>query len=900
MKKILCLFVACLSVWTMQAQTPQAEKLDRAPVAVKTSKGFLVSWRSLKSDATDLGFDVYRGGIKLNSAPITTKTNFLDDGGEAGATYTIKASNGEEFSVKAWDNMYKTIDVKRPSALKDASGSVTGRYRPDELSIGDVDGDGEFEMVIKWLPDNQRDSGKEGKASPTILTCNEMDGTQKWLINLGHNIRAGNHTMTFLVYDFDFDGKAEMICRTAAGSTDGTGKYVSEAGAADIKATDNSKTYQNSKGYVTGGEEFLTVFNGATGAAMQTIWYCPNRAGGENGGAATINGFWGDSYGGRAERFNAAVAYLDGLKPTAILQRGYYTQCYIWAVDWDGSNLKTRWLHKGTSKTAWSVVAAGTELANETTNPVSSQGKSSYGQGVHGIVIADVDNDGMDDICIGSATIRHDGLLMCSTGYGHGDALHVSDLIPDRPGLEAMMPHEEVSTFGSYGYDVHDATTGEVLVSASYPEGNDNGRGLACDFIPSHIGSEFWSSCPTLYDKSTKKTLEQDKNIYPCEGGASLNASHPDTNYRIYWTGDPFDQTFDGRYDSNTGISSPRIQAWNTATKKITTVQQFADYGQPQTSNTTKATPCLQADFLGDWREELIMWQYESDWSSPTCKLMVFSTPQETEYKVPCLLQDHQYRMAIVWQNASYNQPPHLSYSLAEILGIDRASYQTNLTSTAPEATPIEPSKTGTEEIKTPGADKEAVSGLSYTAGANGELTNTAGKIRTGNNNQIVITVNEGYVITGITISGHSNNSSDASVALADRSISLTGIYIDGDATSVLTRPVVFPGGTAGTSDVEGGASGFRAAEKIVLTFDNSNISTWDDTQPITVDNDKNGKNKQLASAKITVTYEKVETGIQSVQASKQAVDAIYNLQGIRVKTPTKGIYIINGKKVLK
>lgn len=314
MKKFLSLFVACFSVWTMQAQTPQVENFNRAPVAVKTSKGILVSWRSLKRDAVDLGFDVYRGSTKLTSSPIITKTNFLDDGGEAGATYTIKATNGEEFSVKAWDNMYKTISVNRVPATKDASGALTGRYRPDEISIGDVDGDGELEMVIKWLPDNQRDSGKEGKASPTYLTCNEMDGTQKWRINLGHNIRSGNHTMTFLVYDFDGDGKAEMICRTAAGSTDGTGKYVSEAGASDIQATDNSKTYQNSKGYVTGGEEFLTVFNGETGAAMHTIWYCPNRVGGENGGAATINGFWGDSYGGRAERFNAAVAYLDGLE----------------------------------------------------------------------------------------------------------------------------------------------------------------------------------------------------------------------------------------------------------------------------------------------------------------------------------------------------------------------------------------------------------------------------------------------------------------------------------------------------------------------------------------------------------------------------------------------------------
>ena len=290
MKKILGLFIACLFVCTMQAQ--QKEKLNRAPVAVKTSKGILVSWRSLTSDAADLGFDVYRGTTKLNASPITTKTNFLDDGGAAGATYTIKATNGEEFSTKAWDNMYKTITLNRVPNTKDASGSLTGRYRPDDISIGDVDGDGEFELIVKWFPDNQRDSGKEGKASPTYLTCHKMDGTQLWRINLGHNIRSGNHTMTFLVYDFDGDGKAEMICRTAAGSTDGKGNFVSAAGASDIQATDNTKTYQNSKGYVTGGEEFLTVFNGETGAAMHTIWYCPNRAGGEDGGAATIIRFW--------------------------------------------------------------------------------------------------------------------------------------------------------------------------------------------------------------------------------------------------------------------------------------------------------------------------------------------------------------------------------------------------------------------------------------------------------------------------------------------------------------------------------------------------------------------------------------------------------------------------------
>ena len=319
--------MAALAAFCLVGKAQQAaERLNRAPVAVKTSKGYLVSWRSLKSDAEGLGFNVYRNGTKLNSSPIMTKTNFLDPDGESGAVYRIESTTGETAETKAWDNMYTTLKVNRPPATKDASGALTGRYRPDEISIGDVDGDGEFELFIKWFPDNQRDSGKDGKASPTYLTCNKMDGTQLWRVNLGHNIRSGNHTMTFLVYDFDGDGKAEMICRTAAGSTDGTGKYVSEAGDADIKATDNTKTYQNSKGYVTGGEEFLTVFNGETGAAMQTIWYRPNRGFGDSG-AASLSSSWGDSYSGRAERFNAAVAYLDGQKPTAILQRGYYTQC---------------------------------------------------------------------------------------------------------------------------------------------------------------------------------------------------------------------------------------------------------------------------------------------------------------------------------------------------------------------------------------------------------------------------------------------------------------------------------------------------------------------------------------------------------------------------------------------
>ncbi len=873
MRKLFSLLLAVLTLCTAQAQQV-SEKLNRAPVAVNTASGILVSWRSLSSDPDGTTFNVKRDGTTIVS-DLSTSTNYLDTEGEAGCTYTIESvQNGsvvETSSATAWSNMYTTLKVNRPDATANKAG-VTAEYTPNDMSVGDLDGDGDYELILKWNPDNSKDNSESGYTSPVYIDAYEMDGTQLWRINLGLNIRAGAHYTQFLVYDFDGDGKAEMICKTAPGSIDGSGDYVSSASTdANVTGVDNTATYANSKGYILSGEEFLTVFNGQTGKAMHTIYYSPSQSLEDfPTGATSHTSTWGDSYGNRAHRYNAAVAYLDGTnsKPTAIMQRGYYTLCYLWAVDWDGSTLSTRWLHRGTTSSGWNVKDASGNII------LSGSDGSSYGQGVHGISIGDVNNDGLDEIVTGGATIGPDGALLCSTGKGHGDAIHLADLVPDRDGLEVMMPHEE----SPYGYDVHDATTGEFLVSAT--SDGDNGRGLAADFIPSHKGSEFWSSA--------------DNYMYACEDGSTVRSGKPDTNFRIYWTGDPFDQTFDGRYDSDALEYSPRIRAYKTSSSSITTVQEFYSHGQPDCCNTTKATPCLQADILGDWREEIIMFAHETDHSSPTVKLLIFSTPEPTDYKVPCLMEDHVYRMGVAWQNSSYNQPPHLGYSLAEYLGIDRDSYVTTVTSNAP--TPVEEVETeGTEALTTPDEDKGIVSGKCYTAGENGEITNSTSsnyiKVRTGNNdNTLTFSVNEGYSITGITIEGYSNNKSTT----ADRSITLTGIYIDADETSILEDEVVFPGGTAGQDPVKTSASDFEATDKIVLTFNNDNI--------VSSDEDSAGKNKQIM-VKVTFTYKVIttNTAINEVsQPTREATGIIYQLNGMKASPNSRGILIKDGHLFLK
>ena len=608
-------WIACAAV-----AGPMGESLDRGVIAMKTSSGVFVSWRSLTNDAKDLTFDVYRNGVKVNTTPITAGTNITDPAGTTSSTYIIVASDGTESKLTSVESdVYKRLHLDRPAAAKTPSGD-TYTYTPNDCSVGDVDGDGEYEIFVKWDPSNSRDNETKGYTGKVFIDCYKLDGTKLWRIDLGPNIRAGAHYTQFMVYDFDQDGKAEMMVKTAPGTIDGQGKAVLMG---TDKVTDN---YVSSSGTILSGPEYLTVFNGLTGAEINTIAYNPPRT-----VHAQSNSGWGDNYGNRSERYLACVAYLDGAdkNPSAVFCRGYYTHAYLWAVDFDGTQLKEHWLHKSTTK-----------------------GQGCYGEGAHSLTVGDVDGDGCDEIVFGSASVDHDSKLLYRTGFGHGDALHLGDFDPDREGLEIFMVHEEKTT--AYDSELRDARTGEVIWSAKQ-SGNDIGRGLIADISPTWRGHEFW---PQSYYGENGSGAKANAT-FDCKGNYLLE-KRPDCNFRIYWDGDLLDELFDGKYDSSTKVDAPHIVKRNAAMTSNANEWTFAQYNG-KSCNTTKSTPCLQADIYGDWREELILWD-----GSNSSDLLIFSTTIESKYRVPTLMEDHNYRLAIAWQNCGYNQPPHLGYYLPD------------------------------------------------------------------------------------------------------------------------------------------------------------------------------------------------------------------------------------------
>lgn len=610
--------IICLSLSNpTTAQTlKQYEDLNRGLVAFRTgNNSAYLGWRLFKDDKPDTTFDIFRQtgdqkAIKLNTSPIYRTTDFIDDNVDFSKhnTWILKDENNLVLSTynippNTPIQQYLSIPITVPSG-----GIIDNHpyeYSANDASIGDLDGDGEYEIILKWEPTNSKRPPQKGFAGNTYIDAYKLDGKHLWRIDLGKNIRSGAACTQFLVYDFDGDGKAEMICKTGDGTIDGLGNPIGDINA-DWRTYDpDSPVY----GKIVNGPEYLTVFDGLTGKNLATEEYIPMRYPLDGWGGIGGNG-GNDSTGGRSDRFSACVAYLGGNTTSAIMIRGWYGRTVLAAWDYKDGKLTSRWTFDS-AKPEWEGYSG---MAN------------------HSVTVADFDNDGYDEICVGAMTVDHDGKGLFTTGLRHGDALHAGDLIPSRPGLEVYGVHEsEGKTLAlmTPGIALFDGETGEILWSR-YP-GVDVGRGLAADIDPRHEGAECWGG---------PGGLKRSNN------GEEISAKPPRScNFAIWWDADPLRELLD----------RTTISKWDWKTEE--TIPLFSPEGIIS-NNGTKANPCLQADILGDWREEVI-------WRTPdNTELRIYSTIIPAVYRTPTLMHDHQYRMAIAWQNVAYNQPPHPSFDM--------------------------------------------------------------------------------------------------------------------------------------------------------------------------------------------------------------------------------------------
>jgi rhamnogalacturonan endolyase len=577
------------------------ENLGRGLIAIPQDDGKVyLGWRLLGTEPDDVAFNVYRstdGGpaVKRNEEPIRGATNFIDT--------SVSLDRLQAYFVRALRDG-RELDPSPPFTLKAGAPvrpylevplQTPARYTPGDASVADLDGDGEYEIVIH-MTGRGRDNAAPGRTDPPILHAYQPDGTLMWAINLGKNIREGAHYTQFMVYDLDGDGTAELACKTADGTIDGTGKPIGDPQA----------DYVGANGKILSGPEYFTIFDGRTGRALANADYIPPR--GNLAGWGGVGGNGGnDSNGNRADRFLACVAYLDGRLPSVVMCRGYYGRTVLAAWDWRGGKLSVRWVFD------------------------TDQGYPTFaGQGNHSVSVADVDGDGRDEIIYGSMVVDDDGRGLFSTGLRHGDALHVGDLDPTRPGLEVFGIHEnEEDANTSPGAAMYDARTGVILWKTA--QGEDVGRGLAADIDPRYPGCECWGG---------------PGGLRTCKG-EPIGLAPRSANFAVWWDADPLRELLDRN----------RISKWDWRTSTLETLLTAAGCSS---NNGSKATPCLSADLFGDWREEVIFRTTDNQ------SLRIYTTTIPTSIRLPTLMHDPQYRLAIAWQNVGYNQPPHPSFFLGD------------------------------------------------------------------------------------------------------------------------------------------------------------------------------------------------------------------------------------------
>lgn len=595
------------------SQPYSGEKLSRGLIGIPTEEGMYFSWRMTLEDAAGLQFDLYRssnGGaeVKLNKEPIDRTSDFLDRTVDytVDNRWTLKATTGE---VATWTrlkgeerNPYLSIPICKPE-----DGEIAGEpftYTANDCSVGDLDGDGEYEIILKWSPSNSKRPPQRGFTGNTYLDAYKMDGTRLWRIDLGPNVRSGAATTNFLVFDFDGDGCAEICCKTGDGTVDGLGHRIGDAQVDWRTWNKKSPTY----GKIVNGPEYLTVFEGRTGKELDSKEYIPTRYPLDGWGG--VGGNCGnDNTGGRSDRFTAGVAFLDGKTPSPVMVRGWYGRTVVAAWTFTNGALKHTW--------TFDSAAPGWETYS--------------GMGNHSVTVADFDGDGCDEICVGAMTVDHDGKGLFTTGLRHGDALHAGRFIPSRQGMQVFGVHENEGdneiVKRTPAVAMFDGATGEIIWQDGL--GQDAGRGVAADIDPRYDGAECWCNIGGLRRGDTGEII--------------CNRKPDSCNFTIYWDADPLAELLD----------HVSISKWNWNAESTDLLLKAEGV---VSNNGTKGNPCLSGDILGDWREEVI-WPSEDQ-----TELRIYSTTIPAVDRRATWMNDRQYRLAIAWQNVAYNQPPHPSF----------------------------------------------------------------------------------------------------------------------------------------------------------------------------------------------------------------------------------------------
>ena len=610
----------------------QMEYLDRGLVAVPAERGALVSWRLLGTEPISQCYNLYRNGEKLNSFPIAG-TSFLDTAATAGAEYTlVRVADGKETdersTAKLWDRDCISIPVN-----KHEDG---GEYNIDDGTVADLDGDGQYEFIIRRTPKNM---DPKTRTHYPLIEAYDTDGTQLWTINVGPN-EINEHDINILAYDMNGDGRAEVIMRSFEGTTDGAGNTTGDTnndGKTDYSRDESNLAIFKDRQYIVSTPEFLSVYDGLTGAETARTELLPKKE---------PLSEWSYRYTDtgrltkRASHYLYGLAYLDGVTPSIVILRGA----------WDNVRAAAWHLEDGQLKLDWEHNTANADDVN-----------SVYGAMNHNMSCVDIDFDGKDEIISGPMAmddngdelyaVRSEGADGKLVKYAHGDAFDVAKMDPDYNGYLTWACHETAGIPGNA--ELHDARTGHVLFGES--KNKDTGRSRAGDIDPTHKGWELWASTATIPRDTSNEFISSGFNNFryrlpdgsfdkDAETGTDFEGTLP-INFKLDWDGDLLTEFLDG-----TRISKYNPEAGYVDVLKIAN-------GCASNSG-TKSVPCVSADLFGDWREEVV-WK-----NSEESELRIYSTNIPTEYTIPTMMHDPYYRSMIAMQNNHYNQPPNVSYYL--------------------------------------------------------------------------------------------------------------------------------------------------------------------------------------------------------------------------------------------